>query len=518
MSKKRLSLGLAALMLAGCAVKPDPITLEQHQRRIFDDVAKLNAVSVPLTTTLTLDEAVARGLLYNLDHKVQIMEEVLQGARLTVANIDMLPTLAANAGYEDRSSERATQSTTLFSRRTSVEPSFSEDAEIRDADLTFSWNVLDFGLSYFRAKQQADRALIAVEKRRRVMNNLSLQIETAYLEALTAQRLLPRVERLIRQADQAERRSAQIEREGLQSSVAALEYRRNLVQVVTSLKELKSSLAISKSRLASLMNLPAGTHFRLANHRQDRLPKLNVKLGELQNYGLLYRPEIREAAYQTRIDRESVNQEILNIFPELSIIASANSSSNKLLFDNEWRQAGLRATWNLINLVRGRKSVDAAKQQVKISDARRLALTAAILVQVSIGVTEYDQAVDSYGSALKLSNIEGRILRIASASAAEDEGTELDRIQRAAQAISAELNRDNAYVEARLALSRLLVSIGLDLLPPDAQFTDLARTKAIVGTAQAKINAGQLSSILNANAPKTILAAARQPKPRKARR
>lgn len=486
-----------AVLLAGCAVAPQPLSLADHQQRVFDDVARLRTSTVPLAGSLTREEGIARGLLYNLDHRVRLPEEVVPGTRLSVANIEMLPRLAVNAGYTNRNKLRASRSVSLFTGRTSLEPSYSEEEEVAEADLSFTWNLLDFGLSYFRAKQQADRALIAVERRRQVMNNLTLQIEAAFLEALTAQRLLPRVERLIGEADRAERRSRQIESEGLASRSATLEFQRDLVQTIASLKELRATLAVAKSRVASLTNLPAGTDFHLSGPAGEGLPRLDAGLGDLQRHALVHRPELREAAYQTRIEQEGVRAEILGLFPELTLLASVNASSNDLLANDEWGQAGLRATWNLVNVLRGPRAIEAARGQVTVADARRLALTAAVMVQVAIGRTEYHQAVDAFASASKLSRLEGEILGIASREA-EAEGTELERIQRSAQAIAAELARDNAYVEARLALSRLLVSLGLDVVPPGAALTELDATTAVVRDALARIDEGRLSGVINA--------------------
>ncbi|MEO0387569.1 MAG: TolC family protein [Pseudomonadota bacterium] len=493
-----------AIVLGGCAVAPNPLSLSEQTQRAFTDVARISADAVPLTKPLTLDEAIARGLLYNLDAKVQIMDQALQGAQLSVANLNMLPTLAANAGYTIRTTPNASVSETLFTGEVSEDPSFSEDRDLGTADLTFTWNVLDFGLSYYRAKQQADRVLIALERRRRVINNLNQQIETAYWEALIAQDLLPRIDRLIREAEVTEQRSARTEAEGLDSRLATLEFRRNLLQIVNSLKSVKSDLAVSKARLASLINLPPGTDFRLATPSHRHLPAINISLRDLQVYSLVHRPEVREEVYQGRISKETVNQEILKLFPGLSIIASVNASTDSLLFYNSWADAGVRATWNLFDLLRGPRSIKAAELQVDLSEARRLALTAAVLVQVSIGVTEYTASIETFNSAKKLNGIEQELLRITQQSAAAEDVPELERIQRSAQAIAGELARENGFVAARVALAQLLTALGLDLVPTDQSFVDLASTTKMVTDARYAINHGKLSNVIRAIEPQVV--------------
>ena len=412
MMRKRILLLSTTAILSACAVQPEPLLLENHIERAAMDRAALYKDAVPVENALSLDEAIARGLLYNLDHRVGMMEEALQDKQLTLANFNMLPRIAANAGYNWRDTERASRSISLETRTESLEPSFSEEKNVRTADLSFSWSVLDFGLSYYQAKQQADRVLAAVEKRRRVMNNLVLQIENSYWQALSAQRVLPKVEKLLRDVDKAVRASKQIEDEGLQSPLSTLEYRRNLLTVLTQLKKLKSDLLISKAQLASLINVPQDQEFVLAAPKEIRLPKIATKVEELQNYGLVYRPELREEAYQERIDRQNINREIIRMFPNLSIIGSANYDSNDLLAFSRWEEAGLRATWNLMNVLQGPKAIETAKLQVEIDQQRRLALSAAILAQISISAAQYHQAIDGYGTASELSNIERKMLKI----------------------------------------------------------------------------------------------------------
>lgn len=60
----------------------------------------------------------------------------------------------------------------LLIGRQVLEPFTSAERNIFSADLSMSWNVLDFGLSFIRAKQVADDVLIADDERRRVANRI----------------------------------------------------------------------------------------------------------------------------------------------------------------------------------------------------------------------------------------------------------------------------------------------------------------------------------------------------------
>ncbi len=276
---------MATTSLTGCLVKPEPIDNRKHTERAISDIRALYNDVDPLDKPLTLPDAISRALMYNFDYKMGLMEQVLQNNQLTLANFNMLPRLAANAGYGWRSDERATRSISLLTRTESLEPSFSEERVGVDADLGFSWNLLDFGLSYYQAKQQADRVLSAVERRRRVMNNMVKEIQSSYWRALSAQQLLPEVQLLIIDVDEALKDAKEIERQKLQPAVEILEYRRSLMQIMFQLTQLQSELSIAKSELRSLINLEPGQEFILEPSKSPYhdLPYVKADLSELQN-------------------------------------------------------------------------------------------------------------------------------------------------------------------------------------------------------------------------------------------
>ena len=499
---RRFSYGLMILVagtaLTGCVIKPDPIKTDAHIERARLDVSALYKAIEPIEKPLTLSESVARGILYNYDYKMGLMEEVLQGKQLTLANFNLLPRVAANAGYGWRSTERATRSINYETRAQSLPHSFSEERRTTTADIGFSWNILDFGLGYYQAKQQSDRVLAAVEKRRRVMNNLVKEIQIAYWKALTAQRLLPEVNVLLRDVKKAIKNSKEIEEKKLQPPAATLEYRRTLLQVLTQLKQLRADLSIAKAQLGSLINIKPGDQFSLASPdaKLYRLPRIGKDMEALHEYSLVFRPELREEAYQERIDRQNIKKEIIRVFPGVSLLGSKNVDSNKLLKFQNWTELGLRASWNLIGVLQAPTAIKNAEVQVDIDKMRRLALTAAVLSQVTISYGEYQQAVGVYVTAKELSDIEKKMLKISSDRERANSGTEMDLIQKRAQAIAADLSKDNALANAKAALSNLVTSVGLDIVPASTGTDNLKETTLLVDKAIRQIQSGDLDKMI----------------------
>ena len=164
---------VASFILAGCSVKPEAISKDDVKQMVKGDLSILSEVIQPVTKPISLEEAIQRGLDHNLQKRVKVLETALSQQQLDLVYYDMLPSLTASAGLSERNNYAASASTSFVNgepQPLGSNPSYSvsQEKERTTADLTFSWNILDFGLSYVRAEQQADKFLIAQEKQKKV--------------------------------------------------------------------------------------------------------------------------------------------------------------------------------------------------------------------------------------------------------------------------------------------------------------------------------------------------------------
>lgn len=134
------------LVLCACAVSPDPFTDQETRLRISEDKALMFGNLEPITGPIGLEEAMARAVKYNLDHRVELLNSVVSTNQLELAHYDMLPKLAATAGYNMRNNEMASTSTTVLTHINSTEPAVSQERRVQSAQIQLSWNVLDFGV------------------------------------------------------------------------------------------------------------------------------------------------------------------------------------------------------------------------------------------------------------------------------------------------------------------------------------------------------------------------------------
>lgn len=216
---------LATSLLVSCAYWPKFLTVPERQEVTKANFARAQNAIKPVGEVLGLNEAIARAIKYNMDYRTKMMEEAIAMGVNDLSNYDMLPKVVANAGYNYRNNDFITSAKGAYTGTPSTsEPYLNSDQKYSTSNLNLSWNLLDFGVSYYTAKQNADRILIASEKRRRTMHVLVQDVQTAYIRAASAQKLKADIKKTIREANEALAKSKGIEDEGLQSPLETLRF------------------------------------------------------------------------------------------------------------------------------------------------------------------------------------------------------------------------------------------------------------------------------------------------------
>ncbi len=462
-----LGVSLLAFTLAGCSITPEPLTTAEHEERIKEDLGNLYTDQEKISEPITMYEAMARALKYNMDNRLKIMEEALSSQQLTVAKMGLLPKLTANAGYSGRSEPDASNSENLDTGVKSSSYSYSDDKNLITADLGLSWNVLDFGLSYIRAQQVADRYMITTERRRKVVHNIVQDVRASYWRALSAQRLLDKITPLQQQITKALKSSEEISRARLRPALETLQYRRNLLEALRQLKMLGRELVSSKIELATLMNIQPGTEYTLADGSGDfSIPDVQIKLKELETIALINRPELREEAYQKRISSKDVTRAMMGLIPGLEFNYNLNYDSNSFNNASNWNSWGASISYNLLkSFTEGPAAIKQAEDQLKVVETRRLALSMAVLSQVHIAYTRYQQVKDEFITTADLHDVNTGILRETRNAAQTQRQDDLRLIEAQLNSLLAELQRDIGYAEMLNAAGRIFVSVGADPLP-----------------------------------------------------
>lgn len=477
------------LALGGCAVAPVPLTVQEKAATLASDRAAMYKDQEALKGDLVLEEAMARAVKYNLDNRLKLMEEALALGQLDVARYDMLPRLTAAAGYTNRNNFLVSDSKDVTTGLPLLSNATSQDKRHQTYDLTATWNVLDFGVSYFQAHQQADRVLIMQERRRKTVQALMQQVRQAYWQAVGAQELEIRVEPLLKQVQQALDDSDRVQQEKLRPPLEVLNYQKALIDLVRQLEAIRDELAQAKPRLAALMNLQPGTPFHLKTPTDLPLPTVKDSLAQMEDKALMQRPDIAEASLQERVGANEVKKAIARLLPGIELNFGPHYDSNSFLHNHNWTEGGMRITWNLLNLITGPMQKKVAEQQVDIAQAQRLALDMAVLTQVHVSWRDFSGRKRQYELAQRLFDIDRKINDQTMTGAANDAQSRLNAIRSGASEMMADYRRYQNYAALQASYGQLLATLGVDPLPEAVGSHDVASlTRSIAARMDATSN------------------------------
>jgi outer membrane protein, multidrug efflux system len=474
--------GAAAFLLAGCIVRPHPLTDAERIAEAAADRQAMFAGQEPLTHPLTLSEAYARALKYNLDGRVKLMEQAVAYDALSVGNYDLLPKLTADAGYFTRTTTDASSSQSIATGGESLVPSTALDKNRVVADLTFSWNILDFGVSYFGARQQANRALIAEEHRRKVAQNLLQDVRRAFWRTASAQALGAKVDAAIHDADEALERSRRVEREGLRAPLDALRYQRSLLDLLRQLGSVRQKLQLAKAELASLINVPPSQDFlvRVPPAAAMTYVPLRQPVAALEEVAMLRNPDLRELSYEARISVDETRKSMLKLLPGINLSYGGNFDSNSFLVHHWWAEGAERVSSNLLNLLSAPAILRLGHDSEKLATLRRQAVGMAVLAKLHIAYQQYVFAGNEYKRARELSSVDRRIYSQVANRTAADAQSVLERIVAEVYATHSELLQYETYAELQAALGRLYVTLGLDSEPKHLAVLDVRSMSSAV--------------------------------------
>lgn len=462
-------------IVAGCTIVQDPISTEEREVHAASDRESMFVGQEPIEGPLTLYDAMARAIKYNLDHRMKALEEAVALRQVDVGSFSLLPRVILNAGYSTRSKQSASVSRSIRTQLQSLEASTSQDRDIWRLDGTATWNLLDFGASYFEARQNGDRAHVARERTRKVVHNLIETVRFSYWRAAAAQKVEDRIGPALKRAEEALMASQAVERENLQPILVTLEYQKTLLETVLRLESLRDELRFSRLELSNLMNLDPGLLFILdvPDYLTLSTTVSELPVEELEALALISRPELYEADYKERIVVNEVHRSMLKMFPGLQLSASRQYDSNSFTVNQNWIEAGAKFSMNLIDMASGPTAIGLAKTSVEVAKAQRLALSMAILSQVRLAQQQYQSLLRQYYRSRNLRSIDERIEKHMKDSRGASVESEVEEIRAMVSAIFSRLGQYEAYALVQNASGRLYASIGLDPLPRTIANDDL---------------------------------------------
>lgn len=237
-----------------------------------------------------------------------------------------------------------------------------------------------------------------------------------------------------------------------------------MLDATSLLNQRRQDLEFAKRELAALMSVPPGQDFTLAEAKEIKLPPAPRNSSALEEMALLQRPELREEDFKKRITADETRKQILSFMPNFNFAAGWQGNSNEYLYNKNWSQASFGVTWNLLKLFSLPALEKQQKQQVKVYEARRTALSMAILTQLRVSIERYNLALEDYKLADNAANVDRRLADYTKASVSAKLESELEAIRTQARAVLGAYQKANTYSNAQIAYGRLYNTLGFDPL------------------------------------------------------
>lgn len=463
------------LIASGCGIQPKVITEQENKQRVTQDLLALQKDYDAIQGPISLEEATARALKNNLDLQIELRRKALTQKQLNLTSYDMLPKLVVDLNYNSRSNFSGASSRSLITGRRTLEPSTSSNRSVFSTALGLSWNVLDFGVSYYRAQQAADFVLIQEEQKRKVVNRIVQDVRTAYWRAVSYERLLFRMRKLKERVRESLEQNDHIEHERLSNPRDTLEYKRELLSIERELSWLQRDLALARSQLAALMSIKPGTPFSLVIPERDEFSrKIDLEIDDMEQIALESRPELRELFYKKRANAKETRAAILQMLPGIELRGDYNYSTNSFLFNGDWLSIGSQLSWNLISLISMPAKMDELGAKEKLLDAERLSMSMAVLAQLHVSLAQFSNINEEYRAAYDYLKVQKRIMRLSRAEAYSGKISGQKLIREEMNTLLAEVRNDKIYSDLENAYAEIYVSLGLDPIPENLDSKDLS--------------------------------------------
>jgi len=475
MKYRRAGLLSLLLLLASCSSAPTVEEMEvERAKNVSEDLQKLRpAEGLVFDQPLTLDEVLEIGLSNNLELRMADFEQQISDDTAVAAKLSMLPNLDVSASSVDRTNLPASDAFNVDTGLVERQSTVAELKHTEKANLTLTWNVLDFMMSYTRSKQADMERQATRLRRQRQAQNLALDLTDNYWKAAIAEDALDHVRRVEQELDQ-QKKQLKEESDSSDANLFALkEAELRLLELELSIRQLQANLSKARLDLANLMGLNQSVKFSLA--RMDIQPIIadlprpeELDIFQLEAYALKHRPELYEQDLKVHVQREEAYNALLRMFPGFGLFAGRHYDGNTLLRANYWGSVGANLSMDLFALPSRYMQMQGEEKAVELLKVQRLMMTAGVITQTHVALLDYAIKVDRFLLLEETYTLSAELLKMTRKRDEIENGTggkgrsSLAVTQKILEEMAAKLRRDEAVVELFAAHKRLFVSLGVD--------------------------------------------------------
>jgi outer membrane protein TolC len=324
----------------------------------------------------------------------------------------------ANAGYRSRDSDLLTNLRAGPNSPITPGTSISSARQASTTDLSLTWSLLDFGQSYYAAKQSGDRVLIASERRRKALNNMVQDVRTAYWRVVAAEKLGQSVRDTMEEAEAALKDSEAAESSAMRSPLEPMRFQRQLLENLRMLELVEHELSSARVELSTLAALPVGSTFNVVEPQAQINTKwLDMNPADMELQAVVNNPEMRESLYNARVARDEAKKAIVKMFPGISFSYGNKSTNDEYIVNQRWNEAGTQISFNLLGILSAPTAKRLADIGISMADQRQVATQMAVISQVHIARLNYANAAKQYIRADKIARVDNRMAEVVASRA-----------------------------------------------------------------------------------------------------
>ena len=452
---------LGILFICGCTPKV-PDYCRMRDRNAMYDMCVINQ-NVPKTSIpLDLSDIIQIALCQNLDIKLQEIERCVYDKNYVAEKLRQLPELTAHAEYSERDNTPAWFSRSLGGP-VGLLPTQSSDKTVKRIDVTAAYNILDFGLTYIKTRQEKNRACLLAQRHLRARQNLILDIYRAYYRAVVAKMAKDKAKELIKVL---EKRQTELQLQVGQQIVPemiGLHNEDRLIDMQVKLQAFENEYRSAMIELSALMGLRPGQCYEIAGVELFDLSLSPIDVFRLDEVALHYRPELFAQEMQYQIDADEVRASMLRMFPNSRIFGGYERNDDSFVFHKDWISFGATVTWDLLTLPSKWSDRKANIYRRTLAWHTRLSMSMGILTQVHLAHINVEETQSQYKLSQDLHRVKSRQYEVAKLMELRGEIDADDVIAYQVEALYAKVNALKGYANLQIALEQLGNSIGRPL-------------------------------------------------------
>ncbi len=430
--------------------------------------------------SLTLDDCRRIALAKNLELQLARVEEITRAALRDSNQKKMLPHLLLTGELGERDNLGFTYSDVIGQEGRN--PGTAEAAGSTGVtnysvgherttwryNLELRWSPNDAALAYYLSKSGGNDRLRAHYQRVRVAQKLIGTVESAYFRLLASQKLLPMAVRLKSLRKTVLEETEHLYAKKMKSVEEYQQAKQGFLRAARTLLVIQDGFERQRNILSTAMRLSPEYRAECGFYVTGELtaPSFHAGIPHLEMTAVKNRPESWEAGLNYLNSVNDVRRTIIKYFPKFSGYWRYTRDKDQFLFNKDWKEIGVRATFDLTDWITNVDESEAARSNSAKAEGELGAVALGITSQVREAALRYYRSVGELASVEASFKISRKVLETARLRAGSDDTTKLALLQAEASSLLEEIDRIQAIGEAKANLAELMTALGTNYQEP----------------------------------------------------